>query len=112
MGGIFIGVPFRGTSVANLALMYASVASLWGEQYYRALLEDMKETDAENAALNELRDELRRVEMDLYPKLEFRCIYETEATDFGELFKQLLHMPGFLSKLIKVRTSRSYIYKC
>lgn len=68
--------------------MYASVVNLWGEQYYKDLLEVMKETDAEGSVLNELRDQLRFVETRLEPKLEFYCIYECVSTDFGQLFRE------------------------
>lgn len=85
VGGLFIGVPFRGTIFANFGLMYASVADLWGDQFYTTLLEFMKETDAEDSGLNKLRDELRRVESHFYPRLEFRCIFETAKTDFEGL---------------------------
>ncbi|KAK4981019.1 hypothetical protein LTR66_010241 [Elasticomyces elasticus] len=96
-GCIFFGVPFEGADLASVASIYASTVSLFGEKWYTSLLHFMEPS---SWALAQLRDDLRRLENLLSPRINFYCIFEKEKTDFGK-FAKIPWLSSIVNKVAK-----------
>ncbi|KAK4573996.1 hypothetical protein LTR86_001757 [Recurvomyces mirabilis] len=76
MGCLFFGVPFRGTEMARIALMYSSV---FGSDAYEALLTFMKAE--KNDVLDEVREDFVEFCNKLVPAIEVYCFWEQVSSD-------------------------------
>ncbi|KAK3669911.1 hypothetical protein LTR78_010222 [Recurvomyces mirabilis] len=76
MGCLFFEVPFRGTEMARIALMYSSV---FGSDAYEALLTFMKAE--KNDVLEEVREDFVEFCNKLIPAIEVYCFWEQVSSD-------------------------------
>lgn len=94
MGCALFGVPFKGTEMAKVALLYSSI---FGDKAYEALLEFMRTEN--NDTLDEVRDDFVELCGKLVPPVELFCAYEEVASDESYSSRLPNKMPGLLSGL-------------
>ena len=87
VGCVFFGSPFRGSNLANLALLTSSV---FGADAYEALLEFMR--TEKNDTLDEVTNDFMEISNKLAPPIELFCAWEQVPTDvsYSERFAQKL----------------------
>ncbi|KAK5125182.1 hypothetical protein LTR85_000858 [Meristemomyces frigidus] len=76
MGCAFFGVPFRGTEMAKIALLYSS---MFGNEAYEALLTFMR--TEKNDTLDEVREDFVEFCGKLNPPVDLFCAYEEVPSD-------------------------------
>ena len=76
MGCAFFGVPFRGSDMAKIALLYSNI---FGNEAYESLLSSMRTEP--NDILDEVTNDFMEISSKLVPPIDLFCAWEQVPTD-------------------------------